>query len=63
LTKKFQEVGLDISLLTTKEMLFKKFVYKLYRKTDQLSSPGSPNIFVRRPHKLLHNSSRVGHLT
>jgi len=24
---------------------------------------GSPNFFVREPHKLLHNSSRAGHLT
>ena len=27
------------------------------------SSPGSPNFFVREPHKLLHNSSRDGHHT
>ena len=25
-------------------------------------STGSPNLFVRGPHKLLHNGSRVGHL-
>jgi len=24
---------------------------------------GSPNVFIWRPHKLLHNSSRTGHLT
>jgi len=24
---------------------------------------GTPNFFIRGPHKLLHNSSRAGHLT
>jgi len=33
----------------------------MIRLTDSLQ--GSPDFFVRGPHKLLHNSSRAGHLT
>jgi len=30
-------------------------------QTIDLYRTGSPNFFIRRPHKLLHNSARVGH--
>jgi len=31
--------------------------------TKDLYRTGSPNFVIRGPHKLLHNSARVGHLT
>jgi len=31
--------------------------------TKDLYRTGSPNVFIRGPYTLLHNSARVGHLT
>jgi len=53
----------DLANFSHLERLHKRSSF-LIKDTKSLNSPQqeSPNIFARWPHKLLHNSSRAGHL-